>query len=168
VETIRRECLDHVIVVNEGHLRGVLAAFTHYYNHDRPHRTLSSESSAAPQSRARSCGLDAGARRPAPCLRACGLNSDGLLPPHTRSPRDARKTVVVWAARALRPHQSLTAKVTANRMDFPGRARTSTDSGWSRTYTRWTAMDAYGHLFVCLRNRPPPPELRSGSKDPNV
>jgi pimeloyl-ACP methyl ester carboxylesterase len=34
--------------------------------------------------RARSCGLDVGARRPAPCLRACGLNSDGLLPPHNR------------------------------------------------------------------------------------
>jgi transposase InsO family protein len=40
VETIRRECLDHVIVVSEGHLRRVLAEFMHYYNHDRPHRTL--------------------------------------------------------------------------------------------------------------------------------
>ena len=40
VETIRRECLDHVIVVSEGHLRRVLALFMHYYNHDRPHRTL--------------------------------------------------------------------------------------------------------------------------------
>jgi len=41
VETIRKECLDHVIVVSEGHLRRVLAEFMHYYNHDRPHRTLS-------------------------------------------------------------------------------------------------------------------------------
>jgi len=41
VETIRRECLDHVIVVSEGPLRGVPAEFTHYYNHERPHRTLS-------------------------------------------------------------------------------------------------------------------------------
>jgi transposase InsO family protein len=41
VETIRRECLDHVIVVSEDHLQRVLAEFTHYYNHDRPHRTLS-------------------------------------------------------------------------------------------------------------------------------
>src|ERR1700694_2425924 len=44
VETIRRECLDHVIVVNESHLPGVLAEFTHYNNHDRPHRTLSLQS----------------------------------------------------------------------------------------------------------------------------
>jgi manganese oxidase len=41
----------------------------------------------SPQSRARSRGLDAGARRPAPCLRACGLNSDGLLPPHRSGER---------------------------------------------------------------------------------
>jgi transposase InsO family protein len=29
VETIRGECLDHIIVVSEGHLRRVLAEFTH-------------------------------------------------------------------------------------------------------------------------------------------
>jgi transposase InsO family protein len=46
VETIRTECLDYVIVVNEGHLRRVLAEFMHYYNHDRPHRTLSLQSPA--------------------------------------------------------------------------------------------------------------------------
>jgi hypothetical protein len=44
VETIGRECLDHVIVVSEGHLRWVLAEFMDYYNHDRPHRTLSLQS----------------------------------------------------------------------------------------------------------------------------
>ena len=38
------ESLDHVIVVSEGHLRGVLAEFMDYYNHDRPHRTLSLQS----------------------------------------------------------------------------------------------------------------------------
>ena len=44
VETIRAECLDHMIVVNEGHLRRVMAEFVHYYNRDRPHRTLSLQS----------------------------------------------------------------------------------------------------------------------------
>jgi transposase InsO family protein len=48
VETIRRESLDHVIVVSEGHLRRVLAEFMHYYNHDRPHRTLSLQSPLPP------------------------------------------------------------------------------------------------------------------------
>ncbi len=38
VRTIRTECLDHVIVINERHLRGVLAEFADYFNRDRPHR----------------------------------------------------------------------------------------------------------------------------------
>jgi hypothetical protein len=40
VGTLRRECLDHVIVLDEQHLRSVLTEFVQYYNHDRPHRTL--------------------------------------------------------------------------------------------------------------------------------
>jgi transposase InsO family protein len=40
VRTIRQECLDHVIVVNETHLRRLLSELMSYYNYDRPHRTL--------------------------------------------------------------------------------------------------------------------------------
>jgi transposase InsO family protein len=40
IGTLRRECLDHVIVLNEQHLRSVLTEFVRYYNQDRPHRTL--------------------------------------------------------------------------------------------------------------------------------
>ncbi len=40
VRTIRAECLDHLIVINERHLRAVLAEFANYYNHERPHRSL--------------------------------------------------------------------------------------------------------------------------------
>jgi transposase InsO family protein len=40
IGTLRRECLDHIIVLNEQHLRSVLADFVRYYNHDRPHQTL--------------------------------------------------------------------------------------------------------------------------------
>jgi hypothetical protein len=40
VRTARQECLDHLIPINERHLRRVLAEFVDYYNHDRPHRTL--------------------------------------------------------------------------------------------------------------------------------
>ncbi len=38
--TLRRECLDHVIVLNERHPSAVLAEFVRYYNAERPHRTL--------------------------------------------------------------------------------------------------------------------------------
>jgi len=44
VRSIRQECLDHVIVINEGHLRAVLKEFADYYNLDRPHRSLRLES----------------------------------------------------------------------------------------------------------------------------
>ncbi|MBV9894816.1 MAG: transposase [Chloroflexi bacterium] len=40
IGTLRRECLDHLIVLDEQHLAAVLAEFVAYYNHDRPHRTL--------------------------------------------------------------------------------------------------------------------------------
>jgi transposase InsO family protein len=40
VGTLRRECLDHIVVVNERHLRAILSDFAEYYNRDRPHRTL--------------------------------------------------------------------------------------------------------------------------------
>ena len=38
--TLRRECLDHLIILNEQHLRTVLGEFVQYYNLERPHRTL--------------------------------------------------------------------------------------------------------------------------------
>ena len=36
VRTIRQECLDHVIVLNERHPRRVLSELAAYYNNDRP------------------------------------------------------------------------------------------------------------------------------------
>ena len=40
IGTLRRECLDHLIILDEQHLRAVLTEFVRYYNHERPHRTL--------------------------------------------------------------------------------------------------------------------------------
>ena len=40
VGTFRRECLDHVLIVNEVHLCALLDEFREYYNRERPHRTL--------------------------------------------------------------------------------------------------------------------------------
>jgi len=51
IGTLRRECLDHVIVLNEQHLSAVLTEFVRYYNVERPHRTLHMET---PEPRARS------------------------------------------------------------------------------------------------------------------
>ncbi len=36
----RRECLDHLLVLGEAHLRRALREYVAYYNHDRPHQGL--------------------------------------------------------------------------------------------------------------------------------
>ena len=41
--SVRRECLDHVIVFNEGHLRRILRSYFAYYHEDRTHLGLGKE-----------------------------------------------------------------------------------------------------------------------------
>ena len=40
VRSVRQECLDHLLILNEGHLRRVLTTSADYYNHARPHQGL--------------------------------------------------------------------------------------------------------------------------------
>jgi transposase InsO family protein len=40
IGSIRRECLDHIVVFNEAHLRRILAAYKGYYNEIRTHLSL--------------------------------------------------------------------------------------------------------------------------------
>jgi len=40
IGSIRRECLDHLIVLGEAHLRRILRSYAHYYNEIRTHRSL--------------------------------------------------------------------------------------------------------------------------------
>ncbi len=64
VLTARSECLDHILIWNEAHLRRVLNEFSTYYNTRRPHQGLAQQS---PVSRA-----PAEATGPVACRRTLG------------------------------------------------------------------------------------------------
>ena len=38
IGSLRRECLDHILLVSEAHLRRVLDEYARYFNHSRPHQ----------------------------------------------------------------------------------------------------------------------------------
>jgi transposase InsO family protein len=43
IGTLRRECLDHVLIYGERHLRGVLTLYSLYYNETRTHLGLAKD-----------------------------------------------------------------------------------------------------------------------------
>ena len=55
VEAVRAECLDHLLIVNEAHLRHVLADYVAHFNRARPHRGLGQQT-PIPFARCAGCG----------------------------------------------------------------------------------------------------------------
>ena len=51
IGSIRRECVDHVVIFNERHLRRVLSTYIDYYNQTRTHLSLDNIA----RNRTRSC-----------------------------------------------------------------------------------------------------------------
>ncbi|MGH9325733.1 MAG: integrase core domain-containing protein, partial [Terriglobia bacterium] len=62
IGSIRRECVDHFIVLGEAHLRRILRVYARYYNHVRTH-----------------CALDKDAPVSRPVQRIGPLNSYAIL-----------------------------------------------------------------------------------------
>jgi putative transposase len=49
IGSIRRECLDHVVVISERHLRGILSTYIDYYNGTRTHLSARQGRARAPE-----------------------------------------------------------------------------------------------------------------------
>jgi putative transposase len=75
IGSIRRECLDHFLILSEAHLRRLLHAYAAYYNTTRQHQSLDNNS---PQPRA---------IEPPPCGRIIAIPQVGGL--HHRYQRAA-------------------------------------------------------------------------------
>ena len=48
VGTVRRECVDHLLIFGAGHLERVLKDYVAHYNRSRPHRALNLASPTRP------------------------------------------------------------------------------------------------------------------------
>lgn len=55
VGSVRRECLDRMLIVNRRHLNQVLAEYVDHFNHHRPHRFLDQQPPDRPISTLMSC-----------------------------------------------------------------------------------------------------------------
>jgi hypothetical protein len=76
VGTLRRECLDHLIFVNERHLLRLLREYVAHYNDARPHRALGLEPPAGTVQLALVLGAGSS---PARCWAVCFTNTKGRL-----------------------------------------------------------------------------------------
>ena len=65
--SVRRDCLDHLLILGEAHLRRVLREDGHYFNRDRPQQGLAQRLPEAPAAGAR-CASAGGSVRAIPIL----------------------------------------------------------------------------------------------------
>jgi transposase InsO family protein len=81
IGTLRRECLGHIIVLDEQHLRSVLTEFIRYYNQERPASDASTANAGSETAvRDWSDPVTPGAEWPAPRLRTRCLTTAEVLP----------------------------------------------------------------------------------------
>jgi len=84
IGSIRRECLDYIVIFNERHLRRILSSYADYYHRSRTHLSLDKDC----PDRARSCHRGVGESSPSRKSMAC-TTATNVSPPDriiSRSP----------------------------------------------------------------------------------
>ena len=105
IGTIRRDCLDHLIVLTERHLRRVLREYVAYYNTTRLHQSLGDEPPAGPRTSSRRDGpqrLVAGRFSAAYTMNTSGRRRDGVLKHHRRCATETFRAEHRSSSRTLR------------------------------------------------------------------
>jgi hypothetical protein len=64
IGTLRRDCLDHVLIFGVQHLRHILASYSAYYNQTRTHLSLDKDAPLRRAVQRRGCKLEAICKRP--------------------------------------------------------------------------------------------------------
>jgi integrase-like protein len=121
IGSIRRECLDHVIVLNQAHLRRALTAYSRYYHRSRTHLGLEKDAPNPRRVSATSTGPIIAIRKSAVfitatngrprkgqvCRLPCSISVRRKHAPHAAR---FRQQIVVQrelaSCNAIRPHQT--------------------------------------------------------------
>jgi hypothetical protein len=85
IGSIRRECLDHPIIIGEDHLRRALRGYFDYYHNSRPHQGLEE---LADSTRGRSAGEGQGHRNPSSRRVASSLPTSRIMSAIRLDPAD--------------------------------------------------------------------------------
>ena len=91
IGTLRRECLDHLLITGPRHLTLVLQEYVEHYNTHRPHRSLHQQPPAGatppPLQRGTPAAATRSTRRSRTRVRAGRMTCPGSRHPHGRDPR---------------------------------------------------------------------------------
>ncbi len=135
IGSIRRECLDHIIVLNERHLRRILTDYFHYYHDVRPHLAVAGSKLASRTgrriARTRQGCRDFACRRFASPISSRGLTrsrngNDKSTAPSVRASGRNNSISAAQAARSARKAESRSSAVASSR-PFGG----ANPDGWS-------------------------------------
>ena len=91
IGTLRRECLDHVLITGARHLAVVLQEYLAHYNTHRPHRSLRQHPARGPHSPTLRRDRSATAPRPSPCYGERTSDNAGCVGRRPSSERDLSK-----------------------------------------------------------------------------